>query len=137
MLDSIPSWPVISSYTRADALQDGVLVEVPADLCREAGIVVPVATTSGVWNLVDPGNLETMPGQSITGRTWDLLWMFRIAARASRHQSVIMFKCLFLMHGPRSDGVIQTSRKTITFRAVCGPGDRAEPVITIMLPGED
>lgn len=137
MNDTLSFGPVISSYTRADALQDGVLVEVPRDLCREAGVVIPVATTAGVWNLIDPGNLDTMPGQSVTGRTWDLLWMFRNAARRSRDQSVILFQCLFLLHIPRSDGVVSTRRKCITFRAVCGPGDRGEPVITIMLPGED
>ncbi len=30
-----------------------------------------------------------------------------------------------------------TEYKTVTLRAVCGPGDRGEPVITIMLPWED
>ncbi len=28
-------------------------------------------------------------------------------------------------------------RKTITLHAVCGPGDSAEPVVTLMLPGQD
>jgi hypothetical protein len=30
-----------------------------------------------------------------------------------------------------------TEEKTATLRAVCGPGDQGEPVITIMLPWED
>ena len=28
-------------------------------------------------------------------------------------------------------------RDLVTLKAICGPGDDAEPVITIMLPGED
>jgi hypothetical protein len=30
-----------------------------------------------------------------------------------------------------------TKHEDIILKAVCGPGDDAEPVITIMLPGED
>jgi hypothetical protein len=30
-----------------------------------------------------------------------------------------------------------TSRDLVTLKAVCGPGDTPEPVITIMLPDED
>ena len=43
---------IISAYTRADALRDGVLVAVPGDLARELGIRVPVAVTTGVWGAV-------------------------------------------------------------------------------------
>ena len=34
---------------------------------------------------------------------------------------------------------LQTPRRHIVvkLKSVCGPGDRAEPVVTIMLPGED
>lgn len=130
---------VIHQYTRADALQDGVLVEIPAELCREAGIVVPVAVTAEVWHLIDPGNLDQMPDQSITGRAWDLLWTFAIAARSSsgRHRSTIVFRCEFLLCHEAMGGADITERKTATFRAVCGPGDQGEPVITIMLPWED
>jgi len=74
---------VIHAYTRADAIRDGVLVELPAAICQEAGVIVPVAVTAEVWHLIDPGNLDQMPGQSVTGRLWDLLWAFTVAARSS------------------------------------------------------
>jgi len=130
---------VIHQYTRGDALRDGVLIELPAKLCREAGIVVPVAVTVEVWRLIDPGNLDQVPSQSITGRAWDLLWTFAIAARSShgRHRSTIAFRCEFLMCREAMGGTEITERKTVTLRAVCGPGDQGEPVITIMLPWED
>lgn len=131
--------PVISAYTRADALRDGVLVEIPPDLCREAGFTVPVAVTASVWDLIDPGNLDEMPGQSVTGRTWDLLWMCGCAARAAQgqHRSTILFRCAFLLSETAPGGVVITAHQTATLRATCGPGDDGEPVITIMLPGED
>lgn len=130
---------VIHSYTRANALQDGVLVEIPVELCQEVGIIVPVAVTTEVWHLIDPGNLDQMPGQSVTGRTWDLLWTFAVAARSShgRHRSTVVFRCEFLTCGEAMGGTVITERKTVTLRAVCGPGDQGEPVITIMLPWED
>jgi hypothetical protein len=31
----------------------------------------------------------------------------------------------------------RTKQETVTLKAICGPGDTAEPVITIMLPEED
>jgi hypothetical protein len=130
---------VIYSYTRSDALRDGALVELPADLCREAGVIVPVAVTAEVWHLIDPGNLDQMPGQSMTGRAWDLLFTFAVAARSfrGRHRSTIVFRCEFLMCREAMGGTEITERKTVTLRAVCGPGDQGEPVITIMLPWED
>ena len=130
---------VISTYTRADAIRDGVLVELPAKICREAGIVVPVSVTAGVWALVAPDNIDEMPCQSVEGRLWDLLWMFTCTARAARglHRSTIHFKCAFLTTGSASGGVVLTESRTEMFRATCGPGDEGEPVITIMLPGED
>lgn len=130
---------VIHSYSRADALRDGVLVELPADLCDEAGVIVPVAVSAEVWHIIDPGNLDRMPGQSITGRAWDLLWMFSNAARSSRgrHRSTVVYQCIFLLCREALGGTEITERKTVTLRAVCGPGDHREPVITIMLPWED
>ena len=31
----------------------------------------------------------------------------------------------------------RTKRETVILKAVCGPGDSGEPVITILLPDED
>ena len=134
-----PFGEVIFTYARSDAIQDGVLVEIPAGLCREAGFSVPVAVTSSVWDLIDPGNLEEMPGQSVEGRTWDLLWMCGCAARSARgqHRSTVLFTCTFLLAEETRDGSVITEHRTVTLRAVCGPGDEGEPVVTIMLPGED
>ena len=118
----------IDTDTRKQAIEDGVLVDVSAT-AREAGINFPVALTSTVWDMyVVPSEKLEGCGQSITGRLWDLLWMFRLKAMRS-NKSLLYFSCLFLDVNEKLDEV--------KFKALCGPGDNAEPVITIMLPGED
>ena len=41
--------PAISTYSRAQAIEDGILVDV-SDTAREAGFTIPVAATRTVWN---------------------------------------------------------------------------------------
>ncbi len=40
--------PVVSSYTRTQAIEDGVLVDV-SEMAQEAGFKHPVALTRAVW----------------------------------------------------------------------------------------
>ncbi len=125
---------IIFAYTRADALSDGVLVELSDQMVSEAGIKVKVAVTRPVLDdYLAPSYLDELPGQSVEGRTWDLLWMFGCAARRSRHASTIQFRVLFVTM--KESGSIVT--EDLLLKAVCGPGDEGEPVITIMLPWED
>mgnify|MGYP001769637250 CR=1 len=125
---------IIFAYTRADALIDGVLVELSDHIVSEAGIKVKVAVNRAIWDdYLAPSYLDELPGQSVDGRTWDLLWMFGCAARRSRHASTIQFRVLFVIM--KESGSIVT--EDVLLKAVCGPGDEGEPVITIMLPWED
>jgi hypothetical protein len=118
---------VISVYTRAQAIEDGVLVDV-STTAREAGFKFPVAVTRAVYDQYitpDPGSVQF--GQCIEGRLWDVLWMARNAAK--RGGAIIQFRVFFIMKERQS--------RLISLKAICGPGDDAEPVITIMLPEED
>ena len=125
---------IIFAYTRADAICDGVLVELSDQIVTEAGIKVKVAVTRAVWDeYLAPDYMDDLPDQSVEGRTWDLLWMFGCAARRSRHASTIQFRVLFVTM--KESGSIVT--EDVLLKAVCGPGDEGEPVITIMLPWED
>jgi hypothetical protein len=125
-----PFGQVIHSYTRAQALADGVLVEVPKDIREEAGIKYHTALTAAVWHeyVTPPGNLEYY-GQSIQGRLWDLLWMFRNAALRTKGQNM-RFTVLFQMRPEREP-------EEVTLTSHIGPGDEGGPVITIMLEHED
>ena len=120
--------PVIFSYTRAQAIEDGVLVDL-TEWAAETGFKIPVACTSTVWHqyIVPPDGTKEL-GQSERGRAHDLLWMLLCAARRSSGDCM-NFETLFLQSPHR--------RITARFKAVCGPGDDGEPVITIMLPNED
>lgn len=119
--------PVIYTYTRAQAIEDGVLVDV-STLAAEAGIRYPTAVTRGLWerHIAVPPRLKGL--QDETGRLWDVLWIFRLAAR--RGGSEIVFTVLFA----EKRNMPPVKRQ---IKSVCGPGDDAEPVITLMLPDED
>ena len=121
---------VISSYSRAQAIEDGVLVDV-SSVAREAGIKFPVAMTPTAWGKY----VEVPEGvscQDETGRLWDIVWMFRCAA-AKFDGHTLLFKLYVCNHNREC----LDRRDLVTLKAMCGPGDDAEPVITIMLPDED
>ena len=123
---------VIYSYTRKQAIDDGVLVDV-TEMAREAGIRFPVALTASVWHeYVVPGEELKSFGQSTEGRLWDVLWMFRCSA--VKNVSAIMFYELFFSMMAENR---KPEQRLVKLKAVCGPGDHGEPVITIMKPGED
>ena len=67
-------------------------------------------------------------GQDETGRLWDVLNVFRFAARGVSNSDV-RFSVL-VVRG-------ENSQQEVKLKALCHPGDTAEPVITIMLPDED
>lgn len=123
---------VIYAYTRAQAIDDGVLVDV-TETAAEAGFVWPVAITRSCWNLV----VEVPEGatcQDEAGRLWDVLWMARWAVRSSRIKpgDPLLFSVLAKV---RMNGSPLRTRR-VTLKALAGPGDSAEPVVTIMLPDE-
>ncbi len=126
---------VISSYTRREALADGVLVDAGA-LAQDAGFRWPVALTAGVWQdcvaWTETDNV-VQTYQDETGRLWDVLFMaaFAIRTTADPHDR-LMFK---LYRIPR-DGVSRESI-LVTLKLLVGPGDAGEPVMTILLPHED
>lgn len=123
---------IISSYSRAEAIRDGVLVPVPADLMADAGIVFPVCLTDSVYSgYINPSNLADLPGQSVEGRMWDLLWMLRVSIKAGDGRGDRMSYSVLFQMEPGKEQV------SVDLISACGPGDQGEPVITIMLPGED
>ena len=121
-----PFGPVISAYTRTDALRDGELVDV-STTAAEMGYRIPVAVTRAIWvGVVEP---DETPGQSVEGRLWDVLWMLHYAIKTGpRFGASIRFELYALIGGVS---------KLLTLKAVMGPGDEGEPVLTIMWPDED
>ena len=119
----------VHTYTRADALADGVLVDA-TETAREAGFRIPVALTQGVWaDVNDLSGWHVSCGQSSEGRLWDLLFMAAHAARKPENRDRSEFVYSLVM--PAGTGN--------NYRAKChiGPGDKGEPVVTILRPDED
>lgn len=121
---------VIYSYTRKNAIEDGILVDVTED-AMDAGILFPTALTVKLWNqYIKPSKEMESIGQSTDGRLWDLFVMFIHAAKGSKGVSTISYEVLFQMDAGKEPELVQ-------IKALCHPGDMMEPVITIMLPDED
>jgi len=121
--------PVISKYTRAQAIEDRVLIDV-TKMAHEAGFKYPTAVTSAVWAkyVTVPEGVEAQDEQ---GRLWDILFMLHMAIKGtgSPRENPILFQLLV-----RNDNF---SPVLVTLKAIFGPGDTLEPVITILLPNED
>ena len=121
---------VIYSYSRADALADGVLVDV-SGIAKEAGFTLPVAVTDNLSHSYIMPSLDlAKEGQSPAGRLWDTLSVLRYAIKASPSTDRLSLSVLFKMN-PDAEPI------PVELLAICGPGDFSEPVITIMLPGDD
>jgi hypothetical protein len=121
---------LIRRYTRADALRDGVLIDV-STTAKEAGFKYPVALTAAAWGrcmAVPPG----VACQDEAGRLWDVLTMLRFAVRGPGGDAP---ELRFGAH-VRNDNRDRTP-PLVRLKALCGPGDDGDPVVTVMLPAED
>ena len=125
-----PFGPVIYSYTRSQAVADGLQVEV-SKVAEEAGIRFPVFLTRAVFDsfvTVPPG----VTAQDEAGRLWDVVWMLRFAIRKAQTGQARLPFALYVRndnHRPR----------LVKLVAMCGPLDIDDPApaITVMLPDED
>lgn len=132
--------PPISVYSRAQAIEDGVLVDITqSDAYQESGFKYPIAMTRAAYAetverggkyVPDPDSAEHemlvfSNGQSVSGRLNDVLTVLRYTSRAQP--------------GPtdRLHFTVKVSGRNVRLWSLCGPGDTPEPTITIMLEGED
>ena len=128
--DAEPFGPVIYSYTRAQAVADGVQVEV-SKVAAEAGIRFPVFLTRTVFDAyvtVPPG----VTAQDEAGRLWDIVWMLRFAIRRSHAGAERLPFALYV----RNDN---HRARLVKLIATAGPLDidDPQPAITVMMPDED
>lgn len=95
---------------------------------KETGFRYPVAVTRAVWaGIIEPPARSKANGESERGRAHDVLWMAYLAIRGANGRDRVAFRVLATGHRKRLHTLI----------VVCGPGDTAEPVLTIMLPEDD
>ncbi len=117
------------SPSRAEAIRDGVLVDASV-IAREAGFKYGVALTRAVWEhcVAVP---DGVVGQDEAGRMWDVIHMLAASIRRGAEGTTVAFT----VH-VRNDNR-ERAPLGVPLLAVCGPGDDAEPVITVKLAGED
>ncbi len=120
---------LISVYSREQALEDGVLVDV-STVAREAGFRWPVALSAGLWAAIEAIPPKLISAEDVQGRLWDVLWMGALAARRSNDRLVLYRLILNRIE----DG---HRRKFITLKMEIGQDGDGRPFITIMLPQED
>lgn len=115
---------LIYSYSRAQALADGVLVDI-TERAKRAGIRYPTACTAGLWALIDcvpESTTDTLAGIVADSRLAEVLLAMLAAIRKG---------------GTRGVDRVEFSALGAALWAQCGSGDTAAPVITVMLIGED
>jgi hypothetical protein len=120
---------LIHCYTRADAIEDGTLIDV-TNTAKEAGFLVPVALTATVWGDCISWSQEDsvrVVHQEEAGRLWDVVWMAGLAGRQNLDGE-----------GRVPFAVYRVPRDSKTGRPVAvallldlSPGDEGEPVVTI------
>ena len=113
---------LIHSYSRAEALADGVLVDVSA-LARSWGFRYPMAVTARVYAAVTEGLTSEAAKQEQLAR------MLEALHAAIRRALPDGDNVAFTVALPPPQSLALWSR--------IGPGDTPDPVITIMLPDED
>jgi hypothetical protein len=121
---------VISTYTRRQAIEDGVLVDLDQDtmgeVCR-SHYKYPIAATIEVFEIMNKAVQNKKHLNDFAGVLHDMLWMSKVYKRQISETTVI-FRVKIKGAGRRS---------VYDFKLVVGPGDDGEPVITIMNPEQD
>lgn len=122
----------IHSYSRAEAIEDGVLIDLSyaesdtAPVCRQH-YKFPIACTAAVFGIMQKAVENPRYCQDYAGILHDMLFMSRAMSR-KLDDSTVIFRCIVQGAG-RS--------KYHDFKLMVHGGDQGEPVITISLPRED
>lgn len=133
----------IACYTRKQAIEDGVLVDV-SKVADEAGFKWPTAMTRTVYERYVEVPPEITGQQDIQGRLWDVVWMMWVNIRTGKINGSYG-EFTLLVRFPESAEWQDNEAKheedlglrLVTLKSVCGPGDDGAPCITVMMPFED
>lgn len=129
----------ISVYTRAQAMEDGTLCDL-TPIAPRYGFKIPMACTSAVWHTIEwrddiEARKPDSTGQSTEGRLHDVLSMAGMAAQAAARKEPTHIVEVKVLMVPTLGSVVTPLEET--FILVVSGGDNGEPVLTLMLPGED
>lgn len=120
-------WPLISVYTRKQAIEDGVLIDI-TEAAKRSGFKLPFAITSNLHQqyVGPPVEVQDIPGQSEEERLARLLNQAWIAACSEKQSNHVVFGMMFLMEPEEFE--------TTNIWLIIDGGDDGQPVLTLMLP---
>ena len=122
MTNEHPFGETIYSYSRAQAMEDGVLIDLNhVDSIRQHW-KHPFACTSAVWSILEEALQQA--GQDVCGICHDISTMAKLAIQDAREAQQVPFTVII-------------GRRTHSFKLHIRPGDTAAPVLTLMLRYED
>lgn len=117
---------LIHSYSRAQALADGELVDVTQH--AKGYFKVPVAVTRSVWEIIDRAVKNEKHLNDLNGVLHDVFHMARLAMQQTKEdQTTVAFTVIIVGAG---------RKRNYRLFVNIGPGDKAEPVLTFMQPHE-
>jgi len=121
----------IHSYSREQALEDGVLVDI-SEAAALVGFKFPTAFTAGCGEAIlahgpNPGEWDESTGERLMALLNAAKWACRESGGGD--QVTFVMDVAPLHPGRRSSHLVE-------FLVTITPGDTPEPVITIMLPEE-
>lgn len=129
-------YDLIHTHTRAQALEDGDLIDVTAQ-AQDAGLTCPAACTAALYGQL-VGN-----GPNAALRLEAMLHTLRRAIEAGVREWVLQGaqgdgpkEVTFAMQDNHTEGLPEDGERVDAYAAI-GPGDDGEPVLTIMLSYED
>jgi len=125
--------PVISAYSRRQAIADGVLKDI-TEYAAQLGFTIPVAITSEAW--AESVSWPAAAGfhQNEPDRIRDLLRAAHRAVIAACHSDVTRVP-VKTWRIPAAEP--KSEPQAIELHLQIGPGDTILPVVTIMLPEQD
>jgi hypothetical protein len=112
----------ISSYSRAQAIEDGVLVDLSGVPSIKRTFKYPFACTAEVFGPIEQ---EVIKGGDLTAICHDIAMLAILAIRrAPQDGEPVHFK-------------VRVGNRTHDYKLHIGPGDTPSPVLTLMFPNQD
>ena len=122
---------VLFCYTRTEAIEDGVLIDV-SESATEIGFLLPVAITQALWE--DINNIPEESGQDVQGRLWDILWMGLAHVRRGTQEGILFYRLILPLGSLTKKG--QNPKALYQVKLVIS-FEEGKRVITLMKPNED
>jgi hypothetical protein len=113
---------MIYSYSRAQAIADGVLVDLSQVDSVKQHWQYPFACTDTVWFIIVRALKQ--PGQDVSGICHDICTSAKLALQDDANSERVVFP-------------VMIGAQTHELKLHCGPGDTPAPVLTLMLRYED